>query len=312
MEQIKNKKNLILSIILAIVIAIVSFITLPIKVVHASVDYSNVLDDLKGSDNFIESDYPANDNDYSVKLLTIAESDYNELFLYVYQPSALRYSFTCNKVSMSLGFSPNGQNLKPELYDLKLVSNSGVFFKYVVIGFEPPKDDCHYFNIVALYRNSNALLEGSIVGGTTNGKALKVGEQWCCYAENGVMHYEKSTFRTVEMEPVMNGSVDLKEGSKLKEFLGINSGHKILFLAFTVDNFKVKHIYDAELNYQYRYVKYAKTVSSLDFTGQHAIESYTYSEDGDDYNNYDKYYDKSVKLTDKQTYSYQGKGLCRC
>ena len=128
MEQIKNKKNLILSIILAIVIAIVSFITLPIKVVHASVDYSNVLDDLKGSDNFIESDYPANDNDYSVKLLTIAESDYNELFLYVYQPSALRYSFTCNKVSMSLGFSPNGQNLKPELYDLKLVSNSGVFF----------------------------------------------------------------------------------------------------------------------------------------------------------------------------------------
>ena len=105
---------------------------------------------------------------------------------------------------------------------MKLVSNNGVFYKYVVEDFAPTKEEeTHYFNIVSLYRNANSLLEESIVGGSVDGKAFPVGEQWCCYADNGVMHYEKATFKTVEMKPLMNGSTNLKEGTLLKDFLAL-------------------------------------------------------------------------------------------
>ena len=54
---------------------------------YAESGYSGVLDDLQKDDSFDESHYPAIADDYSLKLIQIAESVDGELFLYVYQPS---------------------------------------------------------------------------------------------------------------------------------------------------------------------------------------------------------------------------------
>ena len=50
---------------------------------ESGVTYSSVLDDLKKDGSFDESHYPAVADDYSLKLIQIAESVDGELFLYV-------------------------------------------------------------------------------------------------------------------------------------------------------------------------------------------------------------------------------------
>ena len=55
-----------------------------------SIEYSEVLDDLKKDASFQESNYPERPTDYSLNIIQIAESVNKELFVYVYQPSAAR------------------------------------------------------------------------------------------------------------------------------------------------------------------------------------------------------------------------------
>ena len=88
------------------------------------VTYSDVLYDLKKDEFFDESKYPVVKDDYSVSLITIAESNKNELFLYVYRPCKSFFDLPCLKVSISIGFSPNGEDLSPTLYNLDLVSSN--------------------------------------------------------------------------------------------------------------------------------------------------------------------------------------------
>ena len=131
MKILKKIKKIITALIVSVAVFFSGQVFLPANFSHVKAEtlsYSDVLEDLRISENFDESKYPEVDDDYSVKLITIAESDYNELFLYVYQPSAKKLQFTCVKVSIHLGFSPDGQDLNPDIYNLKLVSSNGVFF----------------------------------------------------------------------------------------------------------------------------------------------------------------------------------------
>ena len=257
--------------------------------------YSDVMTDLRKSENFDENRYPANDEDYSVQLITIAESNKNELFLYVYQPAHNFLDLQCKKVSISLGFSPNGQDLEPELYDLGLVSTDGVFNKYLVKDLPIPNEECHYYNIIALYRDVSALVDGTIENGTTDGKSFEVGEQWCCYVKDGALVYEKSIFKTVKIETVQIGYIAYEDGFTFSDFFHFSSdtGCWSYFYAFNFDNEDIRCIYDARMSF-----KSTKTTSKRKLS---ELLAYDVEREEPVLN--------EVLLSDKDSVSYNGRGL---
>ena len=69
-----------------LILSIVGFGARPARAEASA--YSDVMDDLRKDESFKAEDYPAISEDYSLKVIQIAESVNGELFIYVYQPSA--------------------------------------------------------------------------------------------------------------------------------------------------------------------------------------------------------------------------------
>ena len=122
-----NAKRLIL-ILFAMVVLLVS--TSSTAFAYASeLRYSDVLTDLTNDSNFNVEDYPAVEDDYSLKLIHLAESTDDEVLLYVYHPSATKRFLPATYVRIAI----NGISTVTD-YSLSLVSQSGLFAKYVVNG----------------------------------------------------------------------------------------------------------------------------------------------------------------------------------
>lgn len=215
--------------------------------------YSSVLDDLHKDSSFKESDYPARDNDYSLSVIQIAESVDGELFIYAYQPSDNTLDFVGTYISMYLGESVNGEDFKPTLYEISLISTQGVFDKYVVNDFKVSTEAYRYYNIVSIYRPYSAIADGKDLSiGNTEEIAYKVGQQWCAYTYNDVTTYEMNTFKTVEIEVTANGYVTFEAGFSWGNFVGMSDDCDAHFIAFNFEDYKVPYIYDADLSYRVR------------------------------------------------------------
>ena len=89
----------------------------------ATTKYSNVLDDLKRDSTFNIANYPAINDDYSLKVIQIAESIDGELFVYVYQPAAKSKLLIANSINMALSekitnadtsYTPTGEEFSGE------------------------------------------------------------------------------------------------------------------------------------------------------------------------------------------------------
>ena len=186
-----------------------------VNVYASSIDNVVVMQDLYQDKTFNKDDYPSVDNDYSLYVMQIGESDKNELFLYVYQPSNDAIDLIGSSVSISYGFSKDGKDLHPLSYDLELISTNGVFDKYYVKDFTIPNDGNRFYNIVSISRKFNSVIDKSIDYGETNEVAFAVGQQWCCYDINNSVKYEMTTFNTVEVKIVLNESFYFKSGFKL-------------------------------------------------------------------------------------------------
>ena len=80
----RRKTNSFLLAALVFLLAFCSLLPMGQNTAYAESGYSGVLDDLKKDGGFDESNFPAIADDYSLKLIQIAESVDSELFLYVY------------------------------------------------------------------------------------------------------------------------------------------------------------------------------------------------------------------------------------
>ena len=138
--------------------------------------YTDVLVDLKQDKNFNPADYSSDSKDYSLNLIQIAESTANELFLYVYQPSAETKPLTATAVSISLTV---GVDYSPERYSLTLLDTNGVFSKYKVEDFTIPEGSKHTFVVTSLYRPYDSSIDGEhTTDNTLSEIACGVGQTW--------------------------------------------------------------------------------------------------------------------------------------
>ena len=112
--------------------------------IQDGVEYSSPVDDLKSDSNFDESLYPANEKDYSLQVVQIAESTDGELLVYVYQPSNGTKDYTATSINISTAIN---DSLYYKNYKLELLSKDGVFCKYRVKDFTVKEDVLRYYDI---------------------------------------------------------------------------------------------------------------------------------------------------------------------
>lgn len=233
--------------------------------------YSDVLDDLKKDSMFDTKNYPVVSNDYSLKIIQLAESTNKELFVYVYQP--------CGKQEMrasSINISTSSSlDIKPLNYKLKYVNSSGVFFKYVVEGITVSKAEARYYGVTSIYRPFNKDYGDKDAG---NGNTV---------SEVPFAISKEYRFSTVNGNPV-TATVDIETIEITDKFVGFvryDSGYILHteacdshFVAFDTDK-PIDRLVEADVAWVQQLYRKADRQDSEPYFGEPSDETRTLSED---------------------------------
>ena len=195
----------------------------------AFADYSastNVLDDLRTDSAFNAGDYPADASDYSLHVIQIAESTDNELFIYVYNPSALSKIITATSINMST----DEETFSPHLYNLKLLSANGVLRKYQVLNFTVSNSTVRHYDIVSIYRAWDKDIDkGADNDNTISEVAHEVAQKWTASTLNGETVYAMTETEVITVTRKRCGFIRYPEGLKFNTAIGACDGHFVVF-----------------------------------------------------------------------------------
>ena len=300
---IKKCKTIFLAVIMLFIGAFSLFLTPFMVTADTTTAYSDVLDDLEQDPTFDLQNYPAytyaelKENELPLMdVISLAESENKELFIYVYNPTRSDLGLTAYQISMYCSKVRSPKEFSPVLYDLSLVSFTGVFDKYVVKNFEVSEEADRYYNIIELSRPFNTSIDTSIENGTTDDKAIPIGKQWHCYYYNDDLIYEMGQFKTLEIEVIFNGNIYHENGVTIGNLVGLYDKCNSWFVAFNAENYIIEKIYDADLTYGYRDVV---ALDDWSFANSDSVE-YTPAEG---------YNPDSITITSKDTVTFEGEGL---
>ncbi len=292
----KNKviyiHNLISVILLAVALCLLAVVGSASSTTVYAAPSPEVLQDLRKDKDFDESAYPYVKDDHGLYVIQIAESANKELFIYAYQPCHDTYDLVGTKVSISYGYSVDGSGLTPKLYNLDLLSTSGTLDKYHVVGFTVPNDGDRYYNIVEIFRMVNTEIDKVDPAFPKTDIAYSVGQQWYVCDLNDSKHYEMNTFNTLPVETVWNDYFKFEDGFTWSDIVKLDYPTDCWFYCFNVDEYVIKHIFDADLNYSIRHVEKTNYASHE--------PSYAYSNDRPD---------QIITLKDSDKMSHMGSGL---
>lgn len=204
--------------------------------------YSNVLIDLEIDKSFNAEDFPFVEDDYTLQVIQIAESVNNELFVYVYQPSA----DTKNLLATSINISTEIRNrLSYKNYDLTLLNSNGVFYKFKVDNFEIKEDDVRYYDISNIYRNWNEEIDAdSENDNTVSEEGFDVGKLYSVtgHGDNIVYLVKDTDFVTITDKFV--GFVRYPDGFHL--IYDTDKSCDSHFVAFSTDK-DIDKLYEAQV-----------------------------------------------------------------
>lgn len=137
--------------------------------------FSDVVEDLKKDETFNIENYAVNENDNSLQVITIAESNEKELFVYVYQPSG-EYK---NLVATSMFLSTASRGLEYRNYTLTQLNSRGVFYKYRVNNFVVSNDSERHYEITSIYRKFDETIDEKLNNDNTISEIeYKVAKHW--------------------------------------------------------------------------------------------------------------------------------------
>ena len=212
-----------------------------------STTYSNVLDDLKKDPSFDPADYPDKPDDYSLKVIQIAESEDGSLFLYIYKPSGDSTDIVAKQVNMSdTGTAVGLRNCK-----LYLVDSDGVFQKYKVDGIKRNNEFVRKYFLVSIYRSFDSKY-GDIVSEDSLGvlKAYPVETVWTAVTANdGSVSYSADySDDVIEFTSSCAGYIYYSH-----EFMSFAAGVESHYYAFST-NKPIDTILTVYLEYSYHYL----------------------------------------------------------
>ncbi len=179
------------------------------NVYAAETEYSNVLDDLQKDENFSIDNYPIISDNYSLQVIQIAESEDKELFIYVYQPSAIKYATSIN---ISKGID---NNLDFNNYTLTYINSSGALQKYKVDDLTVEQNSVRYYVISSIFRkfiDGVDELPEENTGNTISECSYKVGQEWTCMTVDGKVYYAYITTDTINIVDKYIGFIRYESG----------------------------------------------------------------------------------------------------
>lgn len=229
--------------------------------------YSEVLYDLEKSENFYMSDYPARQGDYSLNVITLAESEDNELFVYVYQPSGEGKNLRASSINISLG---TGDDLSYKNYKLEFIDSEDVFYKYLVEGLTVSFSPERYYSVSSIFRPFDESIDEQAEDGNKITEVVyEVAKQYCFTSKDGAPYVEVVDIQTIEITDKFVGFVRYSDGFKL--YVGACDSH---FVAFNTDK-PMDKLLEADVYYTSQSYSY----SFITFVG----ESHTFGEKQDNY-----------------------------
>lgn len=229
--------------------------------------YSGVLYDLEKSENFNMSDYPARQGDYSLNVITLAESENGELFVYVYQPSGQSKNLRASSVNISLG---TGDELSFKNYKLRLIDAEDVFYKYAVAGLTVSLLPKRYYSVSSIFRPFDESIDEQAEDGNKITEVVyEVAKQYCFTLKDGAPYVEVVDIQTIEVTDKFVGFVRYSDGFKL--YVGACDSH---FVAFNTDK-PMDKLLEADVYYTSQSYSY----SFVTLVG----ESHTFGEKQDNY-----------------------------
>lgn len=198
----------------------------------------------------------------------IAESNAGELFVYVYQRSADKYTASEIRISTSIG-----DNLSPKDYKLKLLSRAETLHKYKVEGLRVLPDVVRYYLIVQIGRPYDKSTDaGSVDGDHITGATdsvnkvetviYKVGKQYTAFTVDGQVHYTETHTDVITITDKYVGYVQYLNG--FKWYTSKCDSH---YVAFNTD-MDIDTLYEADV--EFVPINYKKEIK---LTGK---ESYIY------------------------------------
>ena len=208
-------RKTITTVLLTVLVIFLLCIGRGVQIMPASAsadENSDVITDLWQDSEFDESEYPNDPKDNSLYLIQVAEGTEGGLFVYVYQPSAATRRLTATSINMSLSEEATGT----KLYNLELISRSGVFAKYVVKNFKVSSAAVRYYNVTSIYREWDKYLDKNTSNdNTVNEVAYKVGQLWTARTVDGETKYSMLTTETIEITTKYVGYVQYADGANL-------------------------------------------------------------------------------------------------
>lgn len=211
-KSIANFK-IVLSIVL--IVAILFLISFgPAKIAYAAdnVSGSDVLQDLHTDESFDESNYPSDYNDYSLKLIQIAETTEKELVVYVYQPSGIKKDYKATSINISTTIN---DEISYHNYKLSFLNSSGVFYKYRVDEFIVKDEPVRYYAISSIYRAFDDTVDEQASGGNQITEVdFEVERQYCFGTVNGNSYVNCVDLETIEVTSKFVGFVRYPNGFK--------------------------------------------------------------------------------------------------
>lgn len=201
--------------------------------------YTSVIEDLSKDKSFNKSSYPQIDNENLLQVIQIAESSDNELFVYVYNPSADRIATSIN-ISTTINAA-----LKYNNYVLKLVDSKETLQKYVVEGLTVLSDATRYYDISSIYRVYDKSIDKDPGNDNTVSEvSYSVGKLYIAFTVDGVTYYSCKQQETIEITDKHVGYLHLSDGWYLYK-LGACDSH---FVAFSTDK-QIDSLIDADVYY---------------------------------------------------------------
>ena len=240
-----------LSIIIAL-LAVFSVLPLSSGVAFASTSvYSDVLDDLQADENFNAEDYPVNNSDYGLYLLTVAESIDDELFVYVYQP-CVQKDFRATSISMSLTITDFNSSITPHIYYLEYLNSENSLYKYRVVNFTVSESEIRYYEIFSIYRSFDDSIDPLPSGSnqTVNERAFNVGKRFTCGIINGNYYIACKEVQTVDITDMFVGFLRY-ENSVERSYFYVPDEDPVdsHFVAFSTTN-SIDKVLEATVFYQ--------------------------------------------------------------
>ena len=249
--KIINRLKYIIAALFAFVIAVISGLV-PLSAYltsHAestAITYSNVLDDLNADSNFDETAFPVVSDNYSLSVITISESVNLQLFVYVYQPSFGSKTLVASSINISREIN---NKLSYKNYKLNLLSQDGVFQKYVVNDLIVNSDDVRYYEISSIFRVWDSTIDQGLEpvnDNTIDEVSFAVGKQYTIQEKSGKTTVSEKDIELIQITEKYVGFMRYPSNS-FNFSLGYDS-FDVHYIAFSTDR-QIDELLEADVYY---------------------------------------------------------------